>query len=91
MGHISYAELRENLARYLDEVAETGSPLVVSGQGGKGGVVMISEREFAGLQETVHLLNSPANAERLMRSIGDADAGRTFERELIDQETRKPA
>jgi antitoxin YefM len=91
MGHISFAELREDLARYLAEVAETGSPLVVSGEGGKAGVVMISERDFAGLQETIHLLHSPANAERLLRSVRDADAGRTVERELIDPDTRKPA
>jgi antitoxin YefM len=43
---------------------------------------MLSEDEFAGWQETVHLLSNPANAERLLRSIRAADAGATSERRL---------
>jgi antitoxin YefM len=34
--------------------------------------------------ETVHLLKSPANATRLLRSIKDADQGKLTEREPID-------
>jgi len=34
--------------------------------------------------ETVHLLKSPANAARLLRSIQDADQDKLTERELID-------
>jgi PHD/YefM family antitoxin component YafN of YafNO toxin-antitoxin module len=33
--------------------------------------------------ETAHLLRSPANAERLLRSIADVEAGRTEVQELI--------
>ena len=36
-------------------------------------VVLMSEEDYDGLMETVHLLNSPANASRLLRSIADAD------------------
>jgi len=45
---------------------------------------MISEAEFTGWQETVHLLTNPANARRLLRSIHSADAGKTREHSLID-------
>ena len=69
MSHITYTELRQNLARYLDEDVESRAPIVVTRQGGKGNVVMLSEQEFAGWQETVHLLSNPVNAERLLRSI----------------------
>jgi antitoxin YefM len=48
---------------------------VVTRQGGKGNVVMISEPEFVGWQETVHLLSSPRNAERLLRGVRQAEAG----------------
>jgi antitoxin YefM len=34
--------------------------------------------------ETAHLLRSPVNAERLLRSIADAEAGRASVQELID-------
>ncbi|HXA26578.1 MAG TPA: type II toxin-antitoxin system prevent-host-death family antitoxin [Acetobacteraceae bacterium] len=82
MSHITYSELRQNLARYLDEAVESRAPIVVTRQGGKGNVVMLSEDEFAGWQETVHLLSNPANAERLLRSVRAADAGAARERRL---------
>lgn len=82
MSHISYTELRQNLARYLDEAVESRAPIVVTRQGGRGNVVMLSEAEFAGWQETVHLLSNPANADRLLRSIRAATAGATRQRAL---------
>lgn len=86
MGHISYTELRQNLARYLDEAVESRAPLVISRQNGKGNVVMLSEEEFASWQETVHLLSSPRNAERLMQSIRQLAAGQGEVRELIEDD-----
>ena len=83
MNHVSYTELRQNLSRYLDEAVEARAPLVVTSQGGKGNVVMISEEEFTGWQETVHLLSSPRNAERLLRGVQQLDAGRVAARDLV--------
>jgi antitoxin YefM len=82
MGHVSLTDLRQHMARYLDEVIENREPLLVTRQGGKGNVVILSEEEFAGWQETVHLLSSPENAKRLMRSIRQARAGTARERDL---------
>lgn len=84
MTNVSYTDLRQNLAHYLDEVVDNRVPLTVTRQGGKGNVVMLSEAEFNGWQETVHLLSSPANARRLLRSIRSADAGKAREHELVD-------
>lgn len=83
MGSVTYTDLRANLARYMDEAVESRKPLVVTRQGGRGNVVMMSEEEFEGWQETVHLLRSPRNAERLLRSIRSADAGETRGRDLL--------
>ena len=82
MSHVTYTELRQNLARYMDEAVESGAPLVITRQSGRGNVVMMSEAEFEGWQETVHLLRSPRNADRLLRSIAAADAGQAHTREL---------
>lgn len=83
MGHVSFTDLRANLARYMDETVEGRAPLFVTRQGGKGNVVIMSADEFEGWQETVHLLRSPANATRLIRSIRSANAGKTRSRELV--------
>jgi antitoxin YefM len=45
---------------------------------------MTTEKEDEGMSETLHLLRSPANAERLIRSIESADARRLTEHELIE-------
>ena len=87
MGHVSMTDLRQNMAHYLDETVANREPLLVTRQGGKGNVIIMSEDEFTAWQETVHLLSSPKNAARLMRSIRQARAGDARERELIVPET----
>jgi antitoxin YefM len=84
MDQVGYTELRQNLARYLDQVVDDRAPLLVTRQGGRGNVVILSADDYAGWEETVYLLSSPANAERLIASIEDIRAGKTTERELIE-------
>jgi len=83
MAHVSYSELRNNLATYMDAVCDGRAPLVVTRQNARS-VVLMSEDEYEGLMETVHLLKSPANAVRLLRAIKEADDGKLTERELIE-------
>ena len=83
MSHVSYTELRSNLAKYMDEVCDSRTPLHVTRQNARS-VVMISEDEYNGIMETLHLLQNPANAARLLRSIEDADKGELIERELVE-------
>jgi antitoxin YefM len=82
MTHVSYTDLRNNLSSYMDEVCDSRAPLFVTRQNARS-VVMLSQEDYEGLMETVHLLNSPANADRLLRAIGDANAGKAIERDLI--------
>ena len=83
MTCVSYTDVRQNLARYMDEAVDSHAPIVVTRRAGRGNVVMISEEEFEGWRETVHLLSSPRNAARLMRSIRQIEAGHGREQTLI--------
>jgi len=83
MSNVTVSALRRDLARYLDEVSASRVPLVITRDGAKDNVVMLSEKEFAGWQETVHLLKSPANARRLLRAVAAADAGKATRRRLL--------
>ncbi len=85
MSQISYTELRANLARYMDEVCDSRVPLHITRQNARG-VVMVSEEEYEGLMETLHLLRSPANAERLLHSVAEAEAGRMMQHDLVEAE-----
>jgi antitoxin YefM len=83
MSHVSYSELRKNLAKYMNEVSDSRAPLHITRQNART-VVMVSEDEYEGMVETLHLLRSPANATRLMKSIRQADAGKLRERKVTD-------
>lgn len=71
------------LQRLADQAHETTGILRFKTKAGS--FVMMSEGEFESWQETLHLLRSPANASRLLSSIADADAGKLFEHELIEE------
>ena len=47
------------------------------------GAVLISESEWASIEETLYLLSSPKNAQRLLEGIARLDAGEGEEHELI--------
>ena len=78
---VSYSDLRNNLRERLDEVHESRAPMLVTRRNGPASVI-VDKAEWDGLMETVHLLRSPANAERLLRSIRAAEAGEARERDL---------
>lgn len=80
MAHVSYTDLRNNLAKYMDEVCDNREVLHVTRQNARP-VVMVSAEEFEGMMETLHLLRSPANAARLLRSIGEATKGKLTKRD----------
>ncbi len=82
MATLSYTELRSNLARTMDEAIASRDAILVTRQGGKGNVVLMAEAEFRSWQETIHLLSSPANAARLLRSVAAAEAHDGAEHDL---------
>lgn len=82
MTEISYDELCRHLEHYIEETTATREPIVVIREG-KEPLVFMPLQEFEGWQETVHLLSSPRNAEHLLQSIRQAEAGEVEEHELI--------
>lgn len=83
MSHITFTELRANMAKHFDQVEADRAELVVTRQNHEP-VVVMPLAELEGLRETLHLLSAPANAEHLLTSIAEADAGNLTERKLIE-------
>ncbi len=79
----NYSEFRINLKKFLDEVEDSNETLVIKRGTGKGSV-MISLTEYNSLMETVHLLSSKKNADRLYESIQQMREGITVENNLIE-------
>jgi antitoxin YefM len=83
MQAISYSEARENLKSVIDRVVADHTPIAITRQRGEG-AVLVSESDWASIEETLYLLRSPANARELLASIAELDAGKGTERELIE-------
>ncbi|MCC5927628.1 MAG: type II toxin-antitoxin system Phd/YefM family antitoxin [Cyclobacteriaceae bacterium] len=73
----NYSEFRSGLKEYLDAVEENNEILVVKRKSGKG-AVMISLDEYNSMMETMHLLSSRKNAQRLFESIQQMRDGKTI-------------
>lgn len=74
MSTITYSTARDHLAEVWDKTVSTREPVVVSRRGAES-IVMLPLEEWEGLQETAHLLRSPANAERLLAALKRLDNG----------------
>lgn len=82
MQTVSYSDARDNLKKVMDKAVSDRAPILITRQRGEN-VVMISADEWAGMEETLHLMASPANARRLLEGIARMDAGEGEEHELI--------
>ena len=83
MPHVSFSELRANMASHFDRIEADRTELIVTRQNHEP-VVVMALSEWEAIQETMHLLSSPANAERLLRSIEDLDAGKGEAHDLVE-------
>ncbi len=80
----NFTEFRTELKKYLDEVENNQEILLIKRGTGKGTVV-ISLEEYNSIMETVHLLKSRKNAERLFESIQQMEGGSKFEKNLLEE------
>jgi antitoxin YefM len=82
MKAITYTQARQNLATTMDRVCEDSAPVTITRSGSQQAVVMLSLDEYEQLEETAHLMRSPANAKRLMQAIEELSRGKGKERKL---------
>jgi antitoxin YefM len=74
----------------MDEVCRDHAPMLIMRQSGES-AVMVSLDDFNAMQETLYLLSSAKNAQRLAKSIAQLNAGGATARELLtDEPTEKP-
>jgi antitoxin YefM len=84
MQSITTQTAKENLDTLIDRAHTNAEPTILQSADGKQAVLM-SLAEFNAWQETVYLLSNPANANRLLQSIQDAEAGKFAEQSLIEE------
>ena len=80
----NFSEFRTRLKKYLDSVEDNNETLIIKRKTGKG-TVMISLDEYNSIMETVHLLSSKRNSDRLYESINQIRNGETTQKSLIEE------
>jgi antitoxin YefM len=79
---ITASEARKRLFPLIEQVnAEQDAVEILSKS---GTAFLVPEAQWLSLQETAYLLRSPANAQRLMDAVADAEAGRVARHDLLD-------
>jgi antitoxin YefM len=81
---ITASEARRDLFPLIKKVNDDHAPVRISSKGGNA--VLMSEEDYEAWQETMFLLRSRRNAERLMKSIAELDAGGGTVRDLVEAE-----
>jgi antitoxin YefM len=84
MKAANYTEFRKGLKDYLDCVEENNETLIIKRGTGKG-AVLISLEEYNSIMETLHLLSSKKNAERLFESIDQMGSKHTVAADLVEE------
>ena len=84
MTTLTYTDVKKNFNALMEKVCDDHAPITVTGNGKKP-VVILSLEDYSAIEETLYLLRSPRNAERLVRAAKDLEAGRNYQtRELIE-------
>ena len=71
---MTYTQARANLAKLLDEATDN-KEVIIFRRRGKEDAAIVAADELESLLETVHLLRSQANAERLLSALSRALKG----------------
>ncbi|WP_085317781.1 type II toxin-antitoxin system Phd/YefM family antitoxin [Derxia lacustris] len=83
MDAVTYTTARANLASTMDRVCNDHEPVIIT-RNSQQSVVMLSLEDYKALEETAHLLRTPANAQRLLDAIAQLNSGKGQERELAE-------
>jgi len=82
MKTATVTDFRQKMKEHLNEIKNDQDILVLTGPK-KMDFVVLTLEAFNAMEETAHLLSTPANTERLMESIAQDKAGKTIVKQLV--------
>ncbi len=75
MKTATVSDFRANLKEHLESIKNDQDILIISGSK-KSDFVVLTLEQFESMEETAHLLSSPANAARLAKGVKQARLGK---------------
>ena len=67
----------------MKQATDNREPITIT-RNGHEPVVVLSMEEFESMEETLHLLSSPANAERIRQGLEDFEKGNVSTHQLAE-------
>ena len=67
MSTLTASEARANLYRLIDEAAESHIPIRITGK--RNSAVLVSEKDWASVQEAIYLLSVPGMRESIKEGL----------------------
>jgi len=86
MDAITYTQARKNFGAIMNQVCDDHAPIIITRQSERP-VVMISLEDYNAIEETMYLLRSPKNAQRLYKALKQLQDGLYTKRELIEEDS----
>jgi len=84
MDAITYTQARKNFSSVMNQVCDDHAPVIITRQSERP-VVMMSLEDYSAIEETMYLLKSPANAQRLYKALEKLKGKEYKKHELIEE------
>ncbi len=84
MDAITYTQARKNFSTVMNQVCDDHTPIIITRQSERP-VVIMSLEDYSAIEETMYLLKSPANAQRLYEALEQLKKGNYQKHELIEE------
>ncbi len=81
MRAVLYSQARNNLRSLINTVCDDYDEVIITTKDDKT-AILISYEEYRGMKETMYLLSSKNNRERLMDSVEEIEDSRFLKKEL---------
>jgi len=82
MQAVIYSKARNNLRSIIDKACDDFEEFIITTKDDKS-AVLISYEEYSAMKETLYLLSSKTNRERLLEAVEQIESGNFTERELL--------
>ena len=88
MDAITYTQARKNFTSIMNKVCDDHAPIIITRQSERP-VVMMSLEDYSAIEETMYLLRSPKNAQRLYKALEQLKKGNYQQRKLIEEDEQE--
>jgi antitoxin YefM len=83
MQAVNYSTARNNLKAIMEDVCNNFEEYIITNKDDNN-VVILSLDEYNAMKETMYLLSTPANRERLLKAVDEVESGKYETKELIE-------